>query len=65
VAPGADTPNTDLSNKSGTLSDKLTDANGVIHPQGAIDPLMEKPAPTTGSMPIIKPPAGTGEVQPK
>jgi hypothetical protein len=65
VAPGADLPNTDLSKKNGTLSDKLNDTNGVIHPQGAVDPSMQKPAPAIGATPIIKPQGDAGEAQPK
>jgi hypothetical protein len=64
VAPGADAPKTDLSKKNGELSDKLNKSNGVIHPEGAVDPAMQKPAPATGSMPVIPPPDSTG-AQPK
>jgi hypothetical protein len=65
AAPEAGAPNTDLSKKSGTLSDKLNDSNGVIHPQGGIDPAMRKPAPATGALSVIKPPTGPGDAQPK
>ena len=64
VAPGADAPNTDLSKKKGELSDKLSKSNGVIHPDGAVDPNMQKPAPATGNMPVIRPPDSPG-TQPK
>jgi hypothetical protein len=64
VAPDADTPYTDLSNKKGIMSDKLNQTNGVIHPEGAVDSKMEKPAPANGSMPVIKPPVGPND-QPK
>ncbi|WP_158818514.1 hypothetical protein [Methylocapsa sp. S129] len=64
VAPGADAPNTDLSKRGGSLSDKLNNSNGVIHPEGAVDPKMQKPAPATGTMPVIPPP-GAPDAQPK
>jgi hypothetical protein len=64
AAPGADAPKTDLSKKNGELSDKLNKSNGVIHPEGAVDPNMQKPAPATGSMPVIPPPDSPG-AQPK
>ncbi len=48
-------PKTDLDSKPGTLSDKLSDTNGVIKPTGDVDPDMHKAAPQTGSMPVIKP----------
>jgi hypothetical protein len=63
VAPGA-VPNTDLSKQGGSLSDKLSNSNGVIHPEGAVDPKMQKPAPATGATPVIPPPVAPG-VQPK
>jgi hypothetical protein len=64
LAPGAEAPNTDLSKRGGALSDKLKDSNGVIRPDDAIDPKMEKPAPATGATPVIPPPSAPG-VQPK
>jgi hypothetical protein len=64
VAPGADVPKTDLSTKSGALSDKLSKSNGVIHPESGLDPKMQKPAPATGTMPVIPPPDSPG-AQPK
>lgn len=69
TAPKAETvPNTDVGNGSGSLSDKLNATNGVIHPEGTVDPGMQKPAPATGTMPIIPPPGSPGGepgVQPK
>ena len=64
LAPGADPPATDLSKKQGSLSDKLNKSNGVIHPEGAVDPNMQKPAPATGTMPVIPPP-DSPNAQPK
>jgi hypothetical protein len=68
--PGsADTaPRTDLSNQSSSLSEKLNRTNGVIRPEGVVDPKMEKEAPHTGTMPVIPPPGGSSggtEGQPK
>lgn len=60
AAPAATAPKTDLDTKSGTLSDKLSDTNGVIRPTGDVDPAMHKGAPQSGSMPVIRP----GEVAP-
>lgn len=48
-------PGTNLDTKPGTLSDKLSDTNGVIKPTGNVDPAMHVPAPQTGTMPVIKP----------
>ena len=64
LAPGAEGPDTDLSKRGGSLSDKLKDSNGVIHPDGAVDPKMQKPAPATGATPVIPPPSAP-DVQPK
>lgn len=61
-------PQTDVGTKSGTLSDKLSDTGGVIHPQESVDPKIQKPAPATGNMPVIRPPVSSGDgtdVQPK
>ena len=59
-------PKTDLSNQSGSLSEKLKRNNGVIRPEGAVDPKMEKEAPDTGTTPVIPPPGGSnGGAQPK
>jgi hypothetical protein len=66
--PAATAPGTDLSQHAGTLSDKLNDANGVIHPEGDVDPKMRKKAPSVGTMPVIQPPGSPGgstDVQPK
>ena len=57
----APAPKTDLDAKPGTLSDKLSDTNGVIKPTGNVDPDMHKAPPSTGSMPVIKP----GQVPPQ
>jgi hypothetical protein len=62
------TPRTDLSNQSGSLSEKLNKTNGVIRPEGVIDAQMEKEAPHIGTTPVIPPPGGSsGETdgQPK
>lgn len=48
-------PSTDLGSKPGTLSDKLSDTNGVVAPTQNVDPGIRKPAPQTGTMPVIKP----------
>ncbi len=67
-APGTPVPDTDVSRKGGTLSDKLNESNGVIHPEGAVDPGIQKTAPATGTMPVIPPPGSPGGdtgVQPK
>lgn len=61
-------PNTDVGVSGGSLSDKLNATNGVIHPEGTVDPGMQKPAPAVGSMPVIPPPGspgGASGVQPK
>ena len=61
-------PQTDVGSKGGTLSDKLSDTGGVIHPQESVDPKMQKQAPAAGNMPVIRPPASSGDgtdVQPK
>jgi hypothetical protein len=68
TAPNSDPPKTDLSKQGGNLSDKLNATDGVIHPEGAVDPNMQKPAPSTGSMPVIHPPGSPGgapNVEPK
>jgi hypothetical protein len=64
IAPDADAPKTDLSKKNGELSDKLSKSNGVIHPEGGLDPKMQKPSPNTGTMQVIPPPDLPGR-QPK
>jgi hypothetical protein len=52
-------PRTDLSNQSGSLSEKLSRTNGVIRPEGVVDPQMEKEAPHIGTTPVIPPPGGS------
>ena len=64
AAPDAAPPNTDLSDQTGSLSQKLNRTNGVIRPEGAVDPTMEKPAPAAGATPVIRPP-NTPDAQPK
>lgn len=73
-AAGADDPSagqpppaTDVQ-RPGTLSDKLGESGGVIHPQENVDPAIHKPAPPTGTTPVIPPPGSPGsdsKVQPK
>jgi hypothetical protein len=51
-----------------SLSERLDRSNGVIAPEGGVDPTMLKPAPETDPMPVIRPPDATDEgsdVQPK
>ena len=50
-----------------TLSEKLDRSNGVICPPN-VDPGIKAPTPSTGTMPIIRPPGSPGgnpDVQPK
>ena len=54
TAPGT-IPRTNLDQKSGTLSDKLSETKGVIKPTGSVDPAIQKPTPQAGMMPVIKP----------
>jgi hypothetical protein len=64
----AQAPKTDLQDKKGDLSEKLDKANGVIHPKGAVDPAMDKKAPSIGDTPVIPPPGAPGSgttAQPK
>lgn len=64
----AQQPKTDLQDKKGDLSEKLDKSNGVIHPQGAVDPGMDKKAPSVGDTPVIPPPGAPGSgttAQPK
>lgn len=68
AVPGKIAPETSLSKQKGDLSDKLNKSNGVIRPEGGVDPAMQKPAPATGPMPVIPPPGSPGgakDVQPK
>lgn len=53
-------PPTNLDAKGGSLSEKLGETHGVIAPAGDVDPAMRKPAPPTGTMPVVKP----GDVAP-
>ena len=53
--PRETAPATSLGSKSGSLSDKLGSTNGVITPQGDVDPAMHKPPPQAGNMPVLKP----------
>jgi hypothetical protein len=61
-------PNTNLSDKDGSLSDKLNSSNGVITPEDNVDPGIRKPAPAEGAMPVMPPPGSPGgqqDVEPK
>ncbi len=61
-------PDTDMEKKNGDLSDKLNSTNGVIHPEGNVDPAIRRPPPQTGATPVIPPPGAPGgakDVQPK
>ncbi len=54
--------------KGKSLSKQLAESNGVICPPPHIDKGMKKPAPETGTMPVIPPPGSPGgnpRVQPK
>ena len=65
-APNAAAPKTDLQSKKGDLSNKLDKDNGVVRPQGSVDPGMEKkPPPSMGDTPMIKPPTDDSDAQPK
>jgi hypothetical protein len=63
ASPGAS--NDGAGGTKGDLSDKPSNANGVIHPNSNVDPGIEKPAPAQGSMPIVRPPSAESGVQPK
>jgi hypothetical protein len=64
--PKTQSPPTDIAKQRGALSDKLDRNQGVIRPEGGVDPGMEKPAPQTGSMPVVRPPdPGKSGVEPK
>ncbi len=54
-APATSVPATTLDDKPGTLSEKLSNTNGVIQPKGDVDPAMHVPAPQVGTTPVIKP----------
>ncbi|HEX5506977.1 MAG TPA: hypothetical protein VFX37_00570 [Pseudolabrys sp.] len=54
--------------RSGSLSDKLAQSNGVICPPEHVDPAIKAPTPEGGRMPVIPPPGSPGgnqSVQPK
>lgn len=53
-------PPSDVSRQGGTLSEKLNSSNGVIHPEGEVDPGMQKQAPQTGNTPVVPPPGSPG-----
>ena len=57
--PESAPPKTDIQGE-GTLSDKLNKSNGVITPEGDVDPAIHKPAPATGTMPVVPPPGSPG-----
>jgi len=64
----APVPDTDIAKKKGDLSDKLNSTSGVIHPEGSMDPGMQKQAPPVGATPVVPPPGSPGgkqDVQPK
>jgi hypothetical protein len=66
--PNPVAPKTDLGAMKGDLSEKLDKSNGVIRPQGGVDPAIEKKAPAVGDTPVIRPPGAPGgdsNVQPK
>lgn len=65
TTPGVKAPDRGGSNSHGSLSEKLDKTNGVIRPNSAVDPGMEKPAPSAGATPVITPPGGDAGVQPK
>lgn len=59
--PGQMAPPTDVQG-AGSLSDKLSQTGGVIHPQQNSDPGISKPVPPSGStpMPVIPSPGSPG-----
>lgn len=55
-------------NSGGTLSDKLASSKGVICPPAGVDPDMQQPPQSGGSIKVIPPPGSPGgdpTVQPK
>ena len=67
--PGQEAPQTDIQG-SGTLSSKLSNSGGVIHPQTDVDPGIHKATPNAdgSAMPVIPPPgmpSGPSGPQPK
>jgi hypothetical protein len=68
TAPRQPAPDSDIARKKGDLSNKLDSTGGVIHPEGGVDPGMQKPAPPVGATPVVPPPGSPGgrqDVQPK
>ena len=53
-------PPSDIGNRPGTLSEKLNETSGVIHPSGGVDPGMTAKPPATGTMPVVPPPGSPG-----
>ena len=53
-------PPSDLGTRQGTLSEKLNETSGVIHPRGSVDPGMPERPPETGTMPVVPPPGSPG-----
>lgn len=53
-------PPSDVSRQGGSLSQKLNTTSGVIHPDGGIDPGMQKTPSATGTMPVVPPPGTPG-----
>ena len=68
-ATSAQTPPRTDAQGDAPLSEKLSNTNGVIHPQADVDPGIGKaPPPTGGTMPVVPPagsPGGNPDVQPK
>lgn len=61
-------PPSDVSRQDGSLSEKLNSTSGVIHPEGSVDPGMQKTPSATGAMPVVPPPGspgGNSDVVPK
>lgn len=53
-------PSSDVSRQDGSLSTKLNATSGVIHPEGTVDPGMQKVPPATGKTPVVSPPGTPG-----
>lgn len=53
-------PPSDIGSHPGTLSEKLNETSGVIHPRGGVDPEMPSTPPETGTMPVVPPPGSPG-----
>ena len=53
-------PSSDVSRQDGSLSTKLNATSGVIHPEGSVDPGMQKAPPATGKTPVVPPPGTPG-----